>query len=112
MRTNYTPKIVGNFLSTVLLALATCSATAKTNPFEMGWCTWAAAELFNAAAPDPGVNWTGDAGTWLAKAKAAGWETTTSRNGAEVGAIVVWIGNLGHVAVVPKTWRGGFQVTE
>ncbi len=108
-------------LKTLVLALLTTAAVmnkteaadTKVNPFERGWCTWAAAELFNASAPQPGVNWGGHAGTWLDHAKEKGWQTTTSAYEAELGAIVVWTGGeFGHVAVVTKVWSGGFRVTE
>lgn len=62
--------------------------------------------------PEPGLNWRGNAGTWLENAKAQGWQTTVAPTGAEVGAIMVWTGNLGHVGVVTRGWNGGFEITE
>lgn len=64
-----------------------------------GYCTAYAASEFNLVAPDPGINWVGDAGEWYNNA--IDWQRTTSPRGAVPGAIGVWndVYNLGHVAV-------------
>lgn len=64
-----------------------------------GYCTDYAAQQFNAIAPS-NKNWGGHAGSWLANANAAGWQTSTDFRHAEPGAIVVWSGaTFGHVAI-------------
>ncbi len=96
-------------LGTLPVLIQSVAAFNLTNP---QWCTDGAAVKFAQYAPAPGVNWTGDAGTWLNNAGAAGWATTTSRNGVGVGAIMVWTGQLGHVAVITGISSTGFTVTE
>jgi surface antigen len=73
--------------------------------FAPGYCTYYAAQSFDAVAPAPHVNWRGNAGQWLANAASAkaGWKTSTVSREAVVGAIVVWRhGRSGHVAIVEQ----------
>ena len=99
------PKLMGT-LFTMLISVvlfATSNAAAAPNNFDPGWCTWGAAELFNATAPEPGANWHGNADQWLWNAAAAGWEARTSPFSVQVGAIICWTGGAegwGHVAYV------------
>ena len=68
--------------------------------FPGGYCTEYAARQFDAVAPSPKVNWTGDAGAWYANADTNGWKRTTDPKKAVPGAIVVWSGGgFGHVGV-------------
>ena len=65
--------------------------------FYGGYCTEYAARCFDAVAPKPGVDWSGDAGAWYGNAK--NWKKTTDVKGAVPGAIAVWAyGTFGHVA--------------
>lgn len=83
---------------------------AKENIFKKskGYCTWYAAERFNAFSPVPGVNWRGHAGDWLENADSRGWLTTEDPYDAEIGSLIVWLdrndktnqSGKGHVAVV------------
>lgn len=71
--------------------------------FPYGYCTWYVAQRRY-------VPWSGNAGTWLYHAKAAGYRTGKS---PVVGAIMVssesW---WGHVAVVESVGSGSFTVSE
>ena len=61
------------------------------NHFVWGYCTWYVAERRN-------VPWFGNAGTWLSRARAAGFATGSTPT---VGAIMVTSeGSVGHAAVV------------
>ncbi len=88
----------------VAIALAVSLAAAKSNNYpDKTQCTWYAAERFNAGAPEPGVNWGGNACDWFQNAADKGWEIRTAPTSAMVGAIAVWsegAGRLGHVAFV------------
>jgi hypothetical protein len=65
--------------------------------FYGGYCTEYAARCFDAVAPKPGVDWSGNAGAWYGNAK--NWKKTTDPKGAVPGAIAVWsYGDFGHVA--------------
>jgi len=66
------------------------TAYGKWNRFEAskGYCTWYAAEEFNKIAPDPGVDWRGDAWEWFENAR--GWAKSKQPMSAEKGAIIVW----------------------
>ncbi len=114
------------YLSVVLLTASVASA--KSNNFkDQTQCTWYAAERFNAVAPEPGVNWGGNACDWFRGAADRGWEIHTAPASAVPGAIAVWadgMGNLGHVAFVTvvspdkreiriaeKNWAAPGQVT-
>jgi surface antigen len=46
---------------------------ASTRPDSGGQCTTHAARRFDTVAPDPGVNWRGNAAYWYDNADAAGW---------------------------------------
>lgn len=102
-------------LRRVVLALVVCSvaagtllfgtpnvALAKSNRFIPGFCTWYAANQFNAIAPEPGANWTGAAQDWYDHARARDWDGSTRVDAPMKGAIVVWRNGSasGHVAVV------------
>ncbi|MDO8566404.1 MAG: LysM peptidoglycan-binding domain-containing protein [Candidatus Moranbacteria bacterium] len=72
--------------------------------FPYGYCTWYVAQKRY-------VPWSGNAGTWLYKAKALGYRTGRT---PAVGAIVVTTENryYGHVAVVEKVSGGNITVSE
>ena len=75
--------------------------------FPFGQCTWWAAYNHQ-------VSWNGNAGDWLANARAQGVTTTTMPS---VGAIVVYrpggpYSELGHVAIVTATRADGYVVSE
>ncbi len=97
---------------------------AKVNWFIPGYCTWYAASEFNRQAPEPGINWSGNAGSWLFNAMGKGWAVNSSPAAAEVGALIVWqdywlegrvpCWGFGHVGVVSSIdWsRRTLTVTE
>lgn len=98
----------------VLLAIPTL-LSAKTNPFERGWCTYQAAETFNRIAPEPGVEWRGNAVNWLANASVKGWATTTRISEIVPGSALVWSSNIqsaGHVAGVTQVTATSLIVEE
>ncbi|GFH43103.1 amidase [Lactococcus hodotermopsidis] len=66
--------------------------TDPSNRYPVGQCTWGAKSL----APWAGNNW-GNGGEWAASAAAAGFRLGSV---PQVGAIAVWQGGYGHVAVV------------
>lgn len=72
--------------------------------FPYGYCTWYVAQKRY-------VPWSGNAGTWLYKAKALGYKVGRT---PAVGAIVVTTENryYGHVAVVEKISGGNITVSE
>lgn len=85
---------------------------ASTRPGSGGQCTTHAARRFDAVAPEPGVNWNGNAGTWYDRAHAAGWVVGDNVFGARPGAVVVWSGGAGHVAFVERVTDEGIEVSE
>jgi surface antigen len=98
--------------TTAILAAATL-AEGKSIPFERGWCTYQAAVIFNRFAPEPGIDWRGNAVNWYHNAAANGWATTTTPSAIIPGSVIVWsstIQNAGHVAGVIRT-RPGFVTT-
>ncbi len=72
--------------------------------FPYGYCTWFVAQKRY-------VPWSGNAGTWLYKAKAMGYKTGRT---PAVGSIVVTTENrfYGHVALVEKVSGGNITVSE
>ncbi len=72
--------------------------------FPYGYCTWYVAQKRF-------VPWSGNAGTWLYKAKAMGYRTGRA---PAVGSIVVTTENrfYGHVALVEKVSGGNITVSE
>ncbi len=72
--------------------------------FPYGYCTWYVAQKRY-------VPWSGNAGTWLYKAKAMGYKTGQT---PRVGSIVVTTENrfYGHVALVEKVSGGTITVSE
>lgn len=72
--------------------------------FPYGYCTWYVAQKRY-------VPWSGNAGTWLYKAKAMGYKTGRT---PAVGSIVVTTENryYGHVALVEKVSGGTITVSE
>ncbi|GAX48434.1 peptidoglycan hydrolase PcsB [Pseudolactococcus reticulitermitis] len=74
------------------------------NTYPVGECTWGAKQL----APWAGNNW-GNGGQWAASAAAAGFRTGST---PQVGAIAVWQGGYGHVAVVIEVNGAQIQVME
>jgi len=95
-------------LVAVAILIIGSSALAKSNYYPYGQCTWGAAQCFNQTAPEPGVNWSGNAYQWLWNAAGAGWDARTSPTSVMAGAIICWTGGgdgLGHVAyVVSVDW--------
>ena len=85
---------------------------ASTRPGSGGQCTTHAARRFDSVAPEPGVNWRGNAKYWYENASAAGWQVARDRHAAEAGAIAVWDGNAGHVAFVEAVTDAGIYVSE
>ena len=84
----------------------------------LGYCTWYAAEEFNKHAPEPRIDWGGDAGVWFSNAKKEGWATTDNPYSPEIGSIIVWLDRndtteqtgYGHVAVVNRIDRGNKEI--
>ncbi|GAB2023489.1 CHAP domain-containing protein [Pseudolactococcus yaeyamensis] len=74
------------------------------NTYPVGECTWGAKQL----APWAGNYW-GNGGQWAASAAAAGFRTGST---PQVGAIVVWQGGYGHVAVVYQVSGSQIAVQE
>lgn len=76
----------------------------KGHIFPYGYCTWFVAQKRY-------VPWSGNAGTWLYKAKAMGYKTGRT---PAVGSIVVTTENrfYGHVALVEKVSGGNITVSE
>lgn len=71
--------------------------------FPYGYCTWYVAQRRY-------VPWSGNAGTWLYKAKAMGYKTGKE---PKVGAILVTSESWwGHVAIVEKVGKGTITVSE
>lgn len=94
---------------------------ASTREGSGGQCTTHAARRFDTAAPEPGVNWSGHARSWLRNAAARGWVTAGDLYAARPGMVVVWGDGLGwsgpgygngHVAYVESIWPEGFTVSE
>lgn len=111
----------GTFMHKVPITLFSCflvcylllgnTVYGKQNRFPSGYCTWYAAEEFNKIAPEPGINWSGNAGNWFRNA--GGWATNNQPMSAEKGAIIVWLNNkddgkpgYGHVGIVESVdWK-------
>ena len=74
------------------------------NTYPVGECTWGAKVL----APWAGDYW-GNGGQWAASAAAAGFRTGSV---PQVGAIAVWQGGYGHVAVVYQVSGNQIAVKE
>jgi len=85
---------------------------ANTRPGSGGQCTTHAARRFDTVAPDPGVNWRGNAAYWHANAAAAGWIVGEDLYAARPGALVVWGGGAGHVAFIERVTHEGIEVSE
>lgn len=94
---------------------------ASTRDGSGGQCTTHAARRFDSVAPEPGVNWSGHARSWLRNAAARGWLTVDDLRAARPGMVVVWGDGLdwtgpgygnGHVAYVESVWPEGFTVSE
>jgi LysM repeat protein len=76
------------------------AANGTGHKFPYGYCTWYVSRIKN-------IPWSGNAGTWLYKAKAYGYSTgKTPRPGA---VMVTLESSYGHVAVVEKV--NGNQIT-
>lgn len=76
----------------------------QNNTYPVGQCTWGAKVL----APWVGNYW-GNAGDWGYSAQAAGFRTGTT---PVVGAVAVWTGGYGHVAVVTEVQGEMIRVQE
>lgn len=76
----------------------------KGHRFPYGYCTWFVAQKRH-------VPWGGNAGAWLANAKASGYKTGKT---PAVGSIVVTTENryYGHVAYVEKVSGGSITISE
>ena len=85
---------------------------ASTRPGSGGQCTTYASRRFDQAAPEPGVNWNGNAGTWAYRAAATGWVVVDDLYAARPGAVVVWGGGAGHVAYIERVTAEGIEVAE
>ena len=85
---------------------------ASTRPGSGGQCTTHAARRFDTLAPEPGVNWRGNAVTWYDNAKAAGWVVERDLFAARIGAVAVWDAGAGHVAYVEQVYDDGIVVSE
>ncbi len=100
-------------IAILLLATNVGQATSYYKGFPEGYCTYGAAQEFDKVAPNPGVNWNGNAGNWFDNAGKAGWITKTGAKEAKVGAIVVWTGGIyGHVAIVRQVTTSGIIIEE
>jgi len=94
----------------MFLTLSPSICLSEENNYPKGYCTWYAAEEFNKNAPEPGIDWGGDAGVWFSNAKKKGWATTDNPYSPEKGWIMVWLDKnettkqtgYGHVAVVNR----------
>jgi hypothetical protein len=90
-------------IATVMLGITVEAALASASykGFFGGYCTYYAAMRFDKAAPSPGINWRGNAGTWYKHASVAGWQVTRSARVAVAGTVIVWTdADSGHVGVV------------
>ena len=102
---------------TVPSAIASSAASSRYVSFPPGYCTNYASRAFHSGPSIKAsyVPWSGNAKEWLANASAAGWRTTTSKTGAQIGAVIVWSGgSFGHVGVVVdmnKTSTGEIEYT-
>ena len=85
---------------------------ATTRPGSGGQCTTHAARRFDTVAPDPGVNWRGNAAYWYDNAAAMGWVVSDDVYDPRPGAIVVWTGGAGHVAFIERVTDEGIEVSE
>ena len=85
---------------------------ASTREGSGGQCTTHAARRFDTIAPDPGVNWHGNAAYWYENAADAGWVVDNDLYAARRGAVVVWRGGAGHVAFVERVTTDGIEVSE
>lgn len=91
------------FKWTVPSAIASSAASSWYVSFPPGYCTNYASRAFHAGPSIKAsyVPWSGNAKNWLLNASAAGWRTTTSKTGGQIGAVIVWGGgSFGHVGVV------------
>ncbi|MEK7598680.1 MAG: CHAP domain-containing protein [Patescibacteria group bacterium] len=79
------------------------SANGNSHKFPYGYCTWYVARVKN-------IPWSGNAGTWLYKAKTYGYATGRT---PQPGAVMVTLeSSYGHVAVVEKVSSGSITVSE
>ena len=85
---------------------------ASTREGSGGQCTTHAARRFDTVAPEPGVNWRGNATYWADNAEAAGWVVVRDMYSPQRGAVVVWTGGAGHVAFVERVTEDGIEVSE
>jgi surface antigen len=85
---------------------------ASTRENSGGQCTTHAARRFDTVAPDPGVNWRGNAAYWYDNAREAGWVVGDNLHAARPGAVVVWSGGAGHVAFIERVTDEGIEVSE
>ena len=94
---------------------------ASTREGSGGQCTTHAARRFDSVAPDPGVNWNGNARFWYEHAAEAGWVVGPDLHAAHPGAIAVWDNwdgysstrlFAGHVAFIESVTAGGIEVSE
>ena len=86
----------------MLFSVGTTSASADTNHFDPGYCTWDAAEQTHLTW---GIYppWYGDAGDWADGARQSGWQVSTQPQANSIIELprgVQGSGALGHVAWV------------
>ena len=84
----------------------------STRPGSGGQCTTHAARRFDTVAPEPGVNWRGNAAYWYDNAAAMGWVVGHDLHDARPCAVVVWSGGAGHVAFIERVTEAGIEVSE
>ena len=84
---------------------ATLPGGSATNPFDGGWCTWGAAEMWNRATGSY-PSWYGNAVAWKANAQAQGFKIATYPRERAL-AVFDDGGSVGHVAWVTKVWVSG-----
>ena len=110
------------FFFVIFLTIVFCSCFVEgygKNHFPPGYCTWYAADKFDALVSRPGLDWFGDAGKWYENAKHNGWATSDKQSAAEKGAVIVWmdsdsLGNdgFGHVAFVESVSNNSITISE
>jgi surface antigen len=88
-------------------------ASADTNHFDAGYCTWDTAEQAHRAW-SIWVPWFGDAGDWIEGARASGWRVSPQPEVASIAVMPPYVqgsGPYGHVAWVLAVDADGATVT-
>jgi hypothetical protein len=109
-------KIITGITAFVLSICLTIPVAASTTQFSPGWCTYYAAQKFDAIVPPPGILWKGHAYKWCEAAAADGWIVVYNNIcAAKLGAIAVYTGGpegMGHVVFVESISSTGITVSE